>query len=169
MWCENERSAGYQYWPCVKYICRITLYTIACITDVIQPRLVMKQLWNPCSRSAMDSTNYLKSVSNFLSTWWPYWQWLFNRPIMARTQILVHRWGLEQGFQHCFADGLNHSLQKIDSCSFICGAGYSCMYTTTLWQLCENIILLYAQILFHNFATTMLKNVISYTSEYLLL
>ena len=33
----------------------------------------------------------------------------------------------------------------------------------------ENIILLCAQILFHNFATTMLKNVISYTSEYLLL
>ena len=77
--------------------------------------------------------------------------------------------GLEQGFQHCFADGLNHSLQKIDSCSFVCGAGYSCMYTTALWQLCENIILLYAQILFHNFATTMLKNAISYTSEYLLL
>ena len=141
MWCENERSAGYQYWPCVKYIRSITLYTIACITDVIQPRLVMKQLWNACSRSAMDSTNYLKCVSNFLSTWWPYWQWLFNRPIMARTQILVHRWGLEQGFQHCFADGLNHSLQKIDSCSFVCGAGYSCMYTTALWQLCENIIL----------------------------
>ena len=77
--------------------------------------------------------------------------------------------GLEQGFQHCFADGLNHSLQKIDSCSFVCGAGYSCMYTTALWQLCENIILLYAQILFHNFEITMLKNVISYTSEYLLL
>ena len=34
-----------------------------------------------------------------------------NRPIMARSQILVHRWGpAEQGSQRCFADGLNQSL-----------------------------------------------------------
>ena len=34
----------------------------------------------------------------------------FNRPIMARTQILVHRWGPRTRFWHCFADGLNQSL-----------------------------------------------------------
>ena len=33
----------------------------------------------------------------------------FNRPIMARTQIPVHRWGPEQGFRRCFVDGLNQS------------------------------------------------------------
>ena len=30
---------------------------------------------------------------------------------MVRTQILVHTsWGPQQGFQHCFADGLNQGL-----------------------------------------------------------
>jgi len=30
---------------------------------------------------------------------------------MVRTQILVHTsWGLQQGFQHCFANGLNQGL-----------------------------------------------------------
>ena len=30
--------------------------------------------------------------------------------IMALTQILVHKQGLEQGFQRCFADGLSQSV-----------------------------------------------------------
>ena len=34
----------------------------------------------------------------------------FKRPVMLRTQIRIHRWGSEQGFRRCFADGLNHSL-----------------------------------------------------------
>ena len=35
----------------------------------------------------------------------------FNRPIMTRTQILVHRWGpKEQGFWRCLTDGLYQSL-----------------------------------------------------------
>ena len=37
----------------------------------------------------------------------------FNRPIMACysvKQILIHRWGPEQGFLNCFTDGLNQSL-----------------------------------------------------------
>ena len=29
---------------------------------------------------------------------------------MARIQILVHRWGPEQGFRRCFEDGLNQKL-----------------------------------------------------------
>ena len=36
--------------------------------------------------------NYRKCVSNFPSTWLANWQWLFSRPILARTQILVQRW-----------------------------------------------------------------------------
>ena len=38
----------------------------------------------------------------------------FNRPILARTQILVPRWGPEQGYRRCFADGLNQSLGLIE-------------------------------------------------------
>ena len=34
----------------------------------------------------------------------------FNRPIMGRTQILVHRWGPRHGFWHCFADRLTQTL-----------------------------------------------------------
>ena len=34
----------------------------------------------------------------------------FKRPVMLRTQIRIHRWGPEQGFRRCFADGLNQSL-----------------------------------------------------------
>ena len=34
----------------------------------------------------------------------------FNRPIIERTQILVHRWGPEQGFQRCSAEGLNQCI-----------------------------------------------------------
>ena len=44
----------------------------------------------------------------------PFWQidnGFFLRPIMARTQILVRRWGPpEQGFRRCFAHGLYQSL-----------------------------------------------------------
>ena len=29
---------------------------------------------------------------------------------MARTQILVHRWGPQQGYRRCFADGLDQQL-----------------------------------------------------------
>ena len=34
----------------------------------------------------------------------------FNGPIMERTQILVHRWGPEQGFQRYSAEGLNQCI-----------------------------------------------------------
>ena len=43
----------------------------------------------------------------------PDWQidnGFFNRPVMTRTQILKHTDDPEQGFQRCFADGLNQSL-----------------------------------------------------------
>ena len=42
--------------------------------------------------------------------------WLFNRPIMARAQILIHSWGPEQGFQRSYAALLNEKFR------FVCGA-----------------------------------------------
>ena len=42
--------------------------------------------------------------------------WLFNRPIMARAQILVHSWGVEQEFQRSYAALLNEKFR------FFCGA-----------------------------------------------
>ena len=70
-----------------------------------------KQRQDPSSGPPNDTTNSWKWVSNFLS----YLDWqinsgLLNRPIMAHTQILVHRWGPEQGFWCCFTDGLDQSL-----------------------------------------------------------
>ena len=46
----------------------------------------------PCSGPTTASANY-RSVSNFRSTWLANGKWPFNRPVMARTQILVHWWG----------------------------------------------------------------------------
>ena len=42
---------------------------------------------------------------------------IFNWPIMASTQILVHMWGLGQRFRRCFSDGIKQKF------SFFCGAG----------------------------------------------
>ena len=39
--------------------------------------------------------------------------WLFNRPIMARTQILVHSWGPEQGFQRSYAALRNQKFRFV--------------------------------------------------------
>ena len=50
---------------------------------------------------------------------WPIDNGFVNRPMMRPTQILVHRWGPEQGFWSCFADGLNKSLV-----SSVAHAGY---------------------------------------------
>ena len=41
----------------------------------------------------------------------------FNRPIMERNQILVHRWGPRTRIWYCFADELNQGF------GFICDAG----------------------------------------------
>ena len=42
---------------------------------------------------------------------------IFKRPIMARNQSLVKRWGPEQGFRSCIADELNQKF------SYVFGAG----------------------------------------------
>ena len=75
------------------------------------------QCWYPCLGPLTASTNYLKCFLYFPSTRLANQQWLFNRPIMVQTQILVHSWDPEQGFWCCSVDGLN---QKFTS---ICGAG----------------------------------------------
>ena len=45
----------------------------------------------------------------FLQPDWQNDNSFFNRPIMARTQILVHRRGLQQGFLPCFVDRTQNS------------------------------------------------------------
>ena len=49
----------------------------------------------------------------------------FNRPIMTSTQILIHMWGLGQGFRRCFSDGLKQRF------SFFCGAGLHALSRTS--------------------------------------
>ena len=72
---------------------RLHLHTASqTFADVIYARIVTSARLS-CSGPLTDSTNHGNCVSNFPSTWLAIRQWLFNRPIMARTQILVHRWG----------------------------------------------------------------------------
>ena len=57
--------------------------------------------------------NELLGVHNFRI--FPHLDWqtdngIFNRPVMECSQVLLHRWGPEQGFQCCFADGLNQRV-----------------------------------------------------------
>ena len=44
---------------------------------------------------------------SFNSAWQKIVNGFFSRPIMARTQMLVRRWGPKKGFRRCFADGLH--------------------------------------------------------------
>ena len=85
-------------------------YLLACVADVIQPRFVTTatQRRDPCSGPSTDSMNYRKWVSNFVYPDWQINNGFFNRPIMVRTQILVHSWGgPEQRFRRCFEERLN--------------------------------------------------------------
>ena len=60
-----------------------------CLSSLVRSA---KQRRYPCSGPTTASTNY-RSVSNFRSTWLANGKWPFNRPVMARAQILVHWWG----------------------------------------------------------------------------
>ena len=52
---------------------------------------------------------------------WHFDNGIFNRPIVVPTQILVHRWGPEQGLQRCFAGSLNQSLvSSAVQATFLC-------------------------------------------------
>ena len=72
-------------------------FLLACVADVIQPRFVTTatQRRDPCSGPPTDSMNYRKCVWNFLYPDWQINNGFFNRPVMARTQILVHSWGAQ--------------------------------------------------------------------------
>ena len=88
---------------------------IVCFTDVIYPQLVTSVLrlaapmfWVPNRLNKLLEMHFKfplnltgKSTMTFLT----------NRPFMVHNQILEDRWGQEQGFQHCFANGLNKKIQ----------------------------------------------------------
>ena len=56
-----------------------------------------KQCQDRCSRPPTHATNYRKSVSNFLSSLLANRQGILNRPITARSEILVYREGGGRG------------------------------------------------------------------------
>ena len=60
---------------------------------------------------------------------------------MARNEILVHNWGSEEEFRHCFADGLN---QKLISA---CRAGYFQPSLLSVLSGLQNPILFYPWVL----------------------
>ena len=68
-------------------------------------------------RAPMDSTNYWKSISNFPSTWFANWQWLF---LTGQSWPILESWHTGwggQGFWYCFDDKLNQArvVQMLDS------------------------------------------------------
>ena len=74
--------------------------------------MTAKQPWYPCSGPPMDSTNYRKSISNFLSSWLANRQWYLQQ-VNHGTRVLKSWYtgrGPEDGFWHCFTDGLDQSL-----------------------------------------------------------
>ena len=81
LWCEPKAvyyslSACHlkTFWqPCS--IHHIIMYFL------IYSRLVtsVDQCWYLCSGPCLNSVNYWKWVSNFLSIWWAYWQWFFSQ------------------------------------------------------------------------------------------
>ena len=95
----------------------------------------------------MESTNYWKCILNFLSSLLTKWQWLFQQPVTAHTQILVHRWHLEQGFWHFFTDRMNQSLVSTVSQAII------------LWDCRENFS--------HDDGTIIHSHLVYFTSYYL--
>ena len=71
----------------------------------------------------------------FLQPDWQNDNSFFNRPIMARTQILVHRWGLQQGFPRCFVDRLNQNSGNPTTVTV--SPGHFEIQDGTLRQLCS--------------------------------
>ena len=60
---------------------------------------------------------------------------------MARNEILVHNWGSEEEFRHCFADGLNQKLISV------CRAGYFQPSLLSVLSRLQNPILFYSWVL----------------------
>ena len=97
--------------------CTLIENKVTCVSGVIYPRLVTSAKQhrdlhrNSCSMPPTDSTNYRKSILNFLFI-------LIDRTTMAfltgQSWRVLKSWYTgetpEQGFWCCFADGLNQSL-----------------------------------------------------------
>ena len=60
---------------------------------------------------------------------------------MARNEILVHNWGSEEEFRHCFADGLNQKLISV------CRASYFQPSLLSVLSGLQNPILFYPWVL----------------------
>ena len=102
---------------------------------LIYSRLVtsVEKCWYLCSGPCLNSVNYWKWVSNFLSIWWAYWQWFFSQAnhgtysnpganlgaqgqvvqswvkiTQGLCEILIHIWKLKEHFSFnsfCLQDG----------------------------------------------------------------
>ena len=74
--------------------------------------------------SCYDRLNELRDKRfKFLSCWLANWQWLFNRPIKVRTQILAYRWGPRTRILVLFHRWTFKAKTKT-RVKFACGAGY---------------------------------------------
>ena len=74
----------------------------------------MKQRRYRCSGPSTDSTNYRSCGQISFQPDWQINDGVFNKPIMVSIQIMVHRWGPEQGFWRFFADGRKR-MQRRDA------------------------------------------------------
>ena len=91
----------------VLYRCCFFQKTVACVADIIQSRLVTsaKQrqdslFWVP---NGLNELLQVRFKFPFILTG-KFTIAFFNGPIMARTQIPIHRWRPRTRSRHCFAD-----------------------------------------------------------------
>ena len=75
------------------------------------------------------------TIRIFLQPDWQNDNSFSKRPIMARTQILAHRWGIQQGFRCCFVDRLNQNSGN--PTTVILSPGTFEIQDGTLRQLCS--------------------------------
>ena len=64
----------------------------------------------PCSVPQLIQRITGKAFRISLGPDWQIDSGIFKRPIMTSTQILIHMWGLGQGFRRCFSEGLSRGL-----------------------------------------------------------
>ena len=85
---------------------------LACIADGIEPRLVtsVKQCRDPCSGPPTTQQIIGSAFRISFHPDWPIDSVFFNRPIIAHTQILVHRWRPRTRISVLFHKRINQSL-----------------------------------------------------------
>ena len=104
------------------------LVVVVRVADITPVSKVCQQRRGPCSGSSTDSTNYRKCV---LISFRPNWQvdnGVFNRPIMALTQILVHS---GRPRTRISAPARRPTYQRF---GFVCGAGYGCLHRRDIFN-----------------------------------